>query len=146
MILSILSGIFYRIGGADHPDWLPKWFSQKLFRTVGIGLLVGITFAIKNHSLFPLLCAGTYFLPDCFPYGEKSWMKIKDEYKFLINGVAFGLASFPAVTLFICILNALISGLCFWFLYVLDSNDKLKNPWVEALRGICGTLLIFGML
>lgn len=87
-------------------------------------------------------CAGAYFLAtNLFGYGEKTpILKYLPKWlKFTVSGFIFGLASFPILGWW-SFLQAGISALAFYIIFVLDEKNIVKNPWVELLRGFFGTI------
>lgn len=141
LIIPIVSGILYRMGGSDKPYLWVKFFNYRAM----IGIPIAITFCIITHSWIPAICILTYWFQP--PYGEHSYLNFLGEAgKFAFCGFVFGLSSLPVWIAMgnwgIGLLQAIIGALFFWFIWVLDENGKLKNPWVELLRGFFGTITL----
>ena len=139
-LIPIIAGVLFRMGGTDQWKWC--FINQKVWRWLGIGIFLGVTFAIIRHSWIPLLAIPSYAIAiQAAPYGEKSWLNFLGEYgKYAICGIAFGLASAPILGN-AGIAEAILSGCGFALLHWLDEKNIVKNPWQEVLRGVAGTIL-----
>ena len=134
LVISILCGLLYLFGGQV---WKP-------FRWWGIGVLVGVVYAFRFGSFFPLLSILTYFIAtNAFSYGDNSWTtKLFGKWVSMgLAGLTYGLASFPVLGVY-AILQGLVGLVAFLILKQLDDTDQLKNPWQELLRGTLGTILL----
>lgn len=110
-----------------------------------MGLPIGFLFTVGrsswSHVLISTAFAGVayYIATAAFKYGEKSWLNFLPKMaKFVVCGLAFGAASFTLLNWPWAIAQTLIGGWAFGFIYVLDEQGVLKNPWVEVLRGAIG--------
>lgn len=94
--------------------------------------------------LWSLTCIVTYYVATAvFKYGEKSWLNFLGEYgKFFVCGLALGAAPWALLGLKWGILQALIGGIGFVIIKILDDKGKVKNPWVERLRGFIAAILV----
>jgi hypothetical protein len=113
-----------------------------------MGIPIGLIYAYYHYPCpwikIILTCAGAYFIAtNLFGYGEKTLiLKYLPKWlKFTVSGLIFGLASFPILGWW-SLLQAAVSGLAFYILFILDEKEILKNPWQELLRGFFGTLLM----
>jgi hypothetical protein len=109
-----------------------------------MGIPIGVICALHNHSWVPLLAVATYFIAtNVFSYGEKMlttkwfgpWVSMG------ISGLALGAASFVCLPFWLASLQTVFSCFCFLLIKWLDDTDKVKNPWVELLRGFMGTIV-----
>lgn len=136
----IISSILYLVGG----QW---WKPARWFMGLPISLIyIWGKWTMESLIIIVLTTAAYWIATSAFPYGEDSWLNfLGEELKFVVCGIVFGIASFAILSITGMIFQAVISGLCFWFIKVLDDNDVIKNPWVELLRGFCGTVMYFAV-
>jgi hypothetical protein len=143
IIIPIVSAIMFWLGGRDQ---MKVPFNQKLFRWLGIGILIAIVGIFSGYGWVSLLSILTYFLAtNVLSWGEKHWLRklVGKYWQWVIYGFCLGLASFPVLGYW-AILQGLVSagaclGLMTW------SNDgyhghKLSHPYVELGIGFIGTI------
>ena len=141
ILIPFICALLYRAGGTDQWQWCK--INQKLWRWLGIGLLIGILGCIVKHSFVPLLCIPAYYLATNIPYGEKSWLNFLGEYgKFALAGLLLGSCSFILLPFGLAVLQSLLSTISFVVIKILDDKDIIKNPYVEFLRGFFATILL----
>ena len=148
IVIPILSGILYRMTGTDWA-WVPEGWFKKFLKFMPwrelIGTLIGGTFAIITKSWIPLICILTFWFQP--PYGANSYLNFLGEIgKFAVCGFVFGVSSIPvwiALNLWwMGLVQAGIAALAFVIVKYLDDHEIVKNPWVEILRGLLGTILL----
>ena len=141
IFIPIICGILYRIGGTDQWEWCP--INQKLWRWLGIGIFIGIIYAIKLHSWIPLLSIIAYaFAIQIGQYGKSSWLNFLGEWgKFSACGLALGLASIVILGPIVGLIQGIVGVVSFLIIKFLDDNDIIKNPWVELARGGFGCIM-----
>lgn len=112
-----------------------------------MGIPIGFLFTLgivpwNIVLLTTVLCGITYYIATAvFKYGEKSWLNfLGEDGKFAACGLAFGLASIPALGFEFGLYQGLMSMMGFLAVKVLDDNEMIKNPWIERLRGFVGTM------
>lgn len=129
--IPILNGALFLAGG----QW-NKWYRW------GMGAPVAILCFIKTgHAAAFLLIPSYWIATSAFPYGEKSWLNfLGEKLKFAACGLAFGLASIPALGIFGGIENACLSAIAWAAIKELDDRNILKNPYVEIARGFFGSI------
>jgi len=147
VLIPFISAILFRLGGwGQWPFlWLP-WANPKLWRWIGIGLLISVIFG----TLWPLIA---YFIAtNVFSYGDNHPLtKLFGRFNWFISGFMFGLASLAVLTPLLALLQGLLGGVSFYALMKL-SNDGIKyntgitwyldHKYVEIIGGgLCGTLL-----
>jgi len=144
IIIPIIAGILFALGGDGRiPFLFIKGWNAKLWRWLGIGLLIGILGCIVKHSFVPLLCIPAYYLATNIPYGEKSWLNFLGEYgKFALAGLLLGSCSFILLPFGLACLQVVLSGVSFVVLKFLDDKNLIKNPWVELLWGFFATICL----
>jgi hypothetical protein len=85
-----------------------------------------------------------YFLAtNVCSYGDKSpaFKSLSKGLKFALSGFAYGLAPIFILGVSNGLLQAFIAMLGFYVIYILDESNIIKNPWVELLRGVVGTIV-----
>lgn len=139
VLVPILSSILYLVGG----QW---WKPARWLMGLPIGIIaVWGAWTVQSLITVILTTAAYWIATSAFPYGEGSWLDfLGEEGKFLVCGLVFGACSLINLTPWWAVIQIAISGLCWWFIKVLDDQDIVKNPWVELLRGFCGTVVYFG--
>jgi len=149
ILIPFVSAILFRLGGSDAPAPLEISafgshykikFNMKLFRW-----FMGVPIAILAWKgwLALALAAVTYFVAtNVFGYGEKTPVlkSLPKWLRFTVSGIAFGLASAPILH-WLCIAQAIIGGVAFYIIFLIDEKKLLINPWIELLRGFCGTIV-----
>ncbi len=133
IFIPFISAILFLVGGQW---WKPaRWF---------MGVPIAIVGTMSHHYWAIMAIPAYWIATSAFPYGEKSWIKLPEELKFLVCGLVFGLASITAINWYWALIQTAISGACWWFIKVLDDKEMVKNPWVELLRGFTGTVVYLG--
>lgn len=130
LLIPIISGVLYRLGGSDQPTWLPSWFSMKILRW-----FMGIPIALILHNGWYVL---TYFIAtSVFVYGDNSWVTalVGRRGAWIVHGLAFGLASIQP-------LYALWTAVVFYLLFFIADEGVIDNKYAEFGRGFLGTLLL----
>jgi hypothetical protein len=134
ILIPIIAGLLF-LGGGQINKWI-RWT---------MGSIIGLIAVCITMSWWTILyCFVTYFIAtSAFPYGEKSWLnKFMCEYvKWFVCGFVFGLAAFPILGYW-SVVQAMIAGVCWVVLKILDDKNIVKNPWQELLRGLLGTVII----
>ena len=145
-MISIISGILFRLGGCGQNDRLfpflqpPTPFANKWWRW-GMGLLIAL---YTGNPIYIL----TYFVAvNVFGYGESHPLtKLFGRFNWFISGFMFGLAS-------LSLLNGAVMGCVFYLLMVLSNEGipsryywgvsywKLDHAYLEFLTGFSGTLI-----
>lgn len=165
-LLSIpfLCAILFRLGGWGEGDFafnnnhifcLKK--GNKNWRWFGIGLLIAISYALRDLTYTPLLCFLTYIIAtNWINYGETQiWRKIFGrDGSWIFYGACFGLASFPVLGL-LSLVQAIFSSIVFLKLMQLSNDgivtgvtgyDGIETKWfldqkyVEIFFGLFGTI------
>lgn len=147
ILITLVSGAFFALGGDGRIPFLfiPGW-NAKLWRWLGIGCLIGLTYSILLHSLYPLLAIPAYFVAtNFFSYGDKIiWTKWFGKWVSMgLSGLAFGAASFTILSWPWALIQTGIGCALFLLIKLWDDRGYIHNPLVEFLRGACGTLLYF---
>ena len=143
LLLPFLNGIMYRLGGdGSIPFLFIPGFRAHFWRSLGIGTLSGVSWALLLHSWVPLLCVGTYFIPGAFPYGTSSWLNfLGTKNKWLVSGFAFGICTFPIIGWW-SILQGIVSAIAYLVLKIIDDKEVIETKWIERARGYFGTICI----
>ena len=141
-LIPIICGIMYRMGGSDNPYLGVKFFNYRAM----IGIFVGTYFTLTLHSWIPLICILTYWFQP--PYGDKSYLNFLGEWgKFAFVGFIFGVSSTPiwvaAGMWWMGLVQGAVSAIVYTIVRYLDEKNIIKNPWVEFLRGVGGTSLLW---
>lgn len=143
LLTPIIAGLLYRAGGTDQWTWCP--LNQKWWRWL-MGIPIGLISFLFYHNwiVIPLAGIAYYIATAAFKYGAKSWLNfLGEEGKFAMCGLAFGACAFTVTHWYWALIQTIVSGLCFWFIKVLDDKKIIQNPWVEFLRGFLGTMFIW---
>jgi len=137
-LIFIIGALLFRFGGQDQVKWLP--WNQKLNRWL-MGIILGLFFW-KGWVLYGCTIITYLIATNLFGYGEKTPILkyLPKVWKFAVSGFMFGLASVFMIGWW-SLLQAFIGAVSFVIIMYLDDNNKVKNPWVELLRGGTGTCL-----
>lgn len=134
VLIPLASSFLYCLGGQVN-----KWYRWL------IGLPIAIVFMLNNHN--GLWAIPAYFIAtNFFSYGDKMiWTKLFGKWgSMAISGFAFGLASYSVLPPYLAMIQTITATISFLVIKWLDDNDVVKNPYVELLRGLCGTIVYIG--
>ena len=108
-----------------------------------MGIPIAMIGCVLHQSLLPGICILSYLIATEFGYGDNNWLTLLLGKRGAITfcGTMLGLASFPLIGLW-CLLGAVISGVGFYVIAVLDDKDIVKEPFVGIGRGLVGTILL----
>jgi len=138
LFTSLMSGGLYVLGGQIN----------KLFRWC-MGFPIGFIMSIGNYSwlwvsINTVLSGLAYLIAtNAFSYGEKSWTtKLFGPWVSMgLSGLTYGACSFIFLPWYFALGQTVLSTVAFLGIKYLDDKDIVKNPWVEILRGISGTIM-----
>ena len=130
-MIPIISALLYLAGG----QW-NKWYRWGMGAPIAL-----ICFLHTGHASVLLLIPSYWIATSAFPYGGSSWLNfLGEKAKFAVCGLAFGLASMPALGVFHGIENGVLSAIAWMAIKELDDHDVIKNPYVEIARGLLGSI------
>ncbi len=132
ILVPFIASIMYLVGGQ-------YWRAGRWF----MGVPIFIVAIVTGHAWYSIFLIPAFFIAtNIFVYGEKSWLNFLGEWgKFFVSGLSLGACSFIVLPLWLAVLQSLVSGISFLVIKYLDDNGIVKNPFVELLRGACGTIL-----
>lgn len=120
---------------------------NKLFRWLGIGILVGSFYAWTRHTPLPLLSIVSYYIAtNVFSYGDNAPMtKIFGRWiSMALAGLTYGLASIFVVGWIWALIQGIVAMVCFLVIKYYDDKGTIHNPFVELARGFLGTVVLIG--
>jgi len=137
--IPIIAAILFRCGGTDQWPWCI--LNQKLWRWL-MGVVIGLMLW-KGWFAYGICIVAYLLATNLFGYGEKTpILKYLPKWaKFFMSGFMFGLASMSLVGPIYGLIQAIVGGLSFYVLMLLDDAEIVKNPYQELLRGGLGTIL-----
>jgi len=142
LILSILSGVFYRLGGMGVENkliWLPKFLFNTKTRDFGCPIIFLLTFYLFTHK-FNLLITFILMFGALTTYWDKLPIN-KGQDNFFHHGTGIGLSTLPLIFLGISIWNIMFYTIILSILMGLWSYFIDNVNFEEIGRGLLIVLL-----